>query len=82
MDFKIIIYTTPTCSWCGQLKAWLKKKRLAFEDRDVTEEEKYCDELIEKSGQMAVPVIDIEGKILIGFDEKVLEKAIETAKKV
>ena len=82
MDFQIIIYTTPTCPWCEKLKAWLKKRRLHFEERDTTLETRYYDEVIEKTGQMAVPVIDIEGKILVGFDEKALEKAIETAKKV
>jgi len=75
---EIKIYTTPTCKWCQKLKEWLKKKKISYEDRDVAESQNktFRDELIQKSGQLAVPVIDIDGKIIIGFDEKKLEEAL------
>jgi len=74
---EIKIYTTPTCTWCQRLKEWLKKKKVSFQDLDVIESDTYRDELIEKSGQMAVPVIEIGGEIIIGFDEKKLEDTLK-----
>ncbi len=73
---KIKIYTTPTCSWCKKLKEWLKKKKLPYEDCDISESQNktFRDELLDKSGQLAVPMIDIDGKIIVGFDERLLEK--------
>jgi glutaredoxin 3 len=76
----IKVYTTPTCPWCKKLKSWLKKKKIDFEELDTTEEDKYRDELIEKSHQLAVPVLDIEGTIIIGFDEKKISAEIKKNK--
>ena len=76
----IIVYTTPTCPWCKKLKSWLKKKKISFEERDTTEEDKYRDELLKKSNQLAVPVIDIDGTIIVGFDEKAIGEEIKKAK--
>ncbi len=77
---EIKIYTTPTCSWCVKLKEWLKKKKYAFQELDVTEEDVYSDEMLAKSGQLAVPVIDIDGKIIVGFHEQKIEEAIAKSK--
>lgn len=79
---EIKIYITPTCPWCKKVKDWLKKKKIQFEERDVSESQNksFRDELIEKSGQLGVPVIDIDGEIIIGFNEEKLKKAIEKAK--
>ncbi|MDP3989999.1 MAG: glutaredoxin domain-containing protein [archaeon] len=76
----VIIYTIPTSEWCNDLKAWLKKKKISFEERETTEESKWREEVLNKTGQLAVPVIDIDGNVLIGFDEKKLEEAIQKAK--
>jgi glutaredoxin-like YruB-family protein len=73
MDIKV--YTTPNCTWCKKLKEWLKKNKLSFQELDISENDNYRDEVIEKSGQMAVPMIDIDGKIIVGFDEKALMEA-------
>ncbi len=75
MELKI--YITPTGTWCQRLKQWLKKKRLSFQELDVVESEHARWEMIEKSGQMAVPVIDIDGKVMVGFDEVVLDEVIK-----
>ena len=72
MDIKI--YSTPTCPWCRKAKEWLKKKRIPFQDFDVVEDEKAREEMINKSGQMAVPVLDIDGEIMVGFQEARLEE--------
>ena len=73
---EVIVYMTPTCIWCKKLEEFLKKKKIKFDRRDVTEESVYRDELLEKSAQLAVPVIDIDGKIIIGFEEKQIEEAL------
>ncbi|MFH0701743.1 MAG: glutaredoxin domain-containing protein [Candidatus Woesearchaeota archaeon] len=70
---EVKIYSTPTCTWCQKAKEWFKKNKVSFQDMDITESDTYRDELIEKSHQMAVPVIDIDGKIFVGFQEKVME---------
>lgn len=81
MDIKI--YTIPTCSWSTKAKEWLKKKKLSFQDCDVAESQnsQYRDELIEKSGQISVPAVDFGGEIVVGFNEKKFEEALEKAKK-
>ena len=74
---EVKIYTIPTCPWCVKLKEWLKKKKISFQELDVMEEDKARDDLIEKSGQMSVPVIEIGDKIIVGFNEKKLEEALQ-----
>ena len=73
----VTIYTSPTCGWCKKTKAFLKEKGVKFKEIDVTTNEKGRDAAIEKSGQMGVPVIDIDGKILVGFNPVEIEKALE-----
>jgi len=75
MDVKI--YVTPTGQWCIKLKEWLKKKKVAYQELDVIESDTYRDLIIQKSWQMAVPVIDIDGKIMVGFKEKELEEMLK-----
>lgn len=70
----IKIYSTPTCPWCKKAKAYLDEKGFKYESINVAEDQVAQKEMIEKSGQMGVPVIDIDGKIIIGFNvEKINE---------
>ncbi len=64
------VYSTPSCPYCVTLKKFLKKHNIEFEDIDVSADEKAMDEMIEKSGQMEVPVINIDGEFIAGFDRK------------
>src|SRR3989338_4088017 len=73
----IKIYSTPTCPWCKKAKAYLGEKGIAYESVDVSSNETAQKEMIEKSGQMGVPVIDIDGKIIIGFDQEEIDKALK-----
>ncbi|PIN94446.1 NrdH-redoxin [Candidatus Pacearchaeota archaeon CG10_big_fil_rev_8_21_14_0_10_30_48] len=73
---KIIVYSTPTCPWCKKVKDFLKDKKISFKDVDVSKNKKSTQEMIKKSGQMGVPVIDIDGKIVVGFNESELKKAL------
>jgi glutaredoxin-like YruB-family protein len=71
------IYTTSTCPWCKKTKEFLKKNKIKFKEINVELNEKAAREMVEKSGQMGVPVIDIEGEIVVGFDEAKLKKLLK-----
>jgi len=66
----IKVYSTPTCPYCVTLKAFLKEKGIEFKDIDVSSDSKSAEEMIQKSGQMGVPVSDIDGQIVVGFDKE------------
>ncbi len=78
---EIKVYSTPSCPWCKKLKDWLKTKKIAFQDIDVTESDTARDEMIEKSGQMGVPVTIIKNtdkeEVVVGFTEAKFEAAIK-----
>lgn len=66
---KVTIYTTPTCVYCKMTKAFFKENGVEYEEKDVSTDATARDEMIAKSNQMGVPVIDIDGQILVGFDK-------------
>ena len=72
----ITIYTTPTCSYCRQLKEFLAQKRIPYKEHDVTQDRAAAAEIARRSGQTAVPVIIIDGQIIIGLDKGRLEQAL------
>ena len=65
---KVKVYSTPTCPYCIKAKAYLKEKGVEFENVDVSENEEGLQEMMKVSGQMGVPVISIDGDIVVGFD--------------
>ena len=73
---KVTVYSTPTCPFCHKAKEYLKEKGVEFEDVDVSENKEKQKEMIDKSGQMAVPVLDIGGTIIIGFDQAKMDEAL------
>ena len=75
----IIMYTTPTSPWCQKARDYFKTKKIKFEERDINEEEKYRDEILEKTSQMAVPVLQIGNEIIIGFFEDQIQQALQKA---
>jgi len=70
MAKSVKIYTTSTCPYCARLKAFLKEKNIPFENLDVGQDKNALVEMRQKTGQMGVPVVDIDGKIIIGFDKE------------
>lgn len=74
---KVKIYSTPTCPWCKKTKEFLKENKVKFTDFDVSSDRKAAKEMIEKSGQRGVPVIDIDGEIISGYNESALKKALK-----
>lgn len=73
---KVIVYTLPTCPWCIKVEGFLKANKIPFTERDVSSK-KNLDEMIKKSEQRSVPVIDIDGKIIVGSDENKLKEALK-----
>jgi len=73
---KIIIYSTPSCPYCVALKEYLKEKNFEFIDFDVSKDTKKLEEMVEKSGQMGVPVVDIDGQIIVGFDKEKIDEIL------
>lgn len=76
MAKKVKIYTTPSCPWCKKTKEFFKKNKVKYTEIDVSSNVKAQQEMLKKSGQMGVPVIDIDGKIIIGYNESALKKAL------
>ncbi len=73
---KIKVYSTPACPWCTVTKNYLASKNAAYEDIDVSRDRQAAMEMIQKSGQRGVPVIDIDGNIIVGFDQKTIDRLI------
>jgi glutaredoxin 3 len=73
---KVRVYSTPTCPYCYMVKDFLKQNGIQFEDINVAENHEAAHEMIEKSGQMGVPVVDINGTVIVGFDREAIKKAL------
>lgn len=71
---KVKVYSTPTCPWCTVTKNYLKSRNVLFEDLDVSRDRNAAMEMVQKSGQRGVPVIDINGNIIIGFNQGEIDK--------
>lgn len=69
MAKNITIYTTPTCQFCKAAKELFEKSEVSYEEKDVTEDAEARTAMIQKSGQLGVPVIDIDGQVVIGYNE-------------
>lgn len=67
---KVTVYTTPTCGWCHRVKAYLTEKGVSFEEKDVSRDREAAMEMIQKTNQMGVPVLDIGGAMIVGFDKE------------
>jgi glutaredoxin-like YruB-family protein len=73
---KIKVYSTPACPFCHLAKEFLKEKGFEFEEIDVSKDETKAKEMIQKSGQMGVPIIEIDEQIVVGFDKKKIEELL------
>jgi glutaredoxin-like YruB-family protein len=74
--FKVKVYSTPSCPYCFTLKEFLKEHNIKFEDIDVSKDKSAQDDMIKKSGQMGVPVVEIDGKLIVGFDKEKIVKLL------
>lgn len=76
MDKSVKVYSTANCPYCKMIKKYLSENNIPFEDIDVGEDAKAAREMIEKSGQMGVPVVEIDGKMIVGFNKEAIEKEL------
>jgi len=74
---KVTIYSTPTCVYCKMAKEFLNANNISFTDHDVASDEKAREEMIQKTGQLGVPVIDIDGSIMVGFDKGKMKELLK-----
>ncbi len=75
-DKKVVIYTTPTCPWCHRTKEYLSQKGIAYTEYNVADDHDRAHEMVQKSGQMGVPVTMIDSEIVVGFDQKRLDSLL------
>ena len=73
----VIVYSTPTCSWCNTLKSYLKKNNIRFREVDVSKDQKAAEAMVKKSGQQGVPQTEINGQIIVGFDKTKINSLLE-----
>ena len=74
---KVKVYSTPTCPWCHRAKEFLDELKVEYDDINVVEDQKAAEEMVNKSGQRGVPVIDIDGEIIVGFNPDAIKKALK-----
>ena len=73
---KIRVFSTDTCPYCVALKSFLQEKNIKFEELNVAENMEAQKEMVEKTGQLGVPVINVDGQIIIGFDKPKLSSLL------
>jgi len=74
---KVIVYSTPACPFCVLVKNFLKKNNIKFEEIDVSKDEEKKQEMFEKSGQMSVPVTEIDGRVIVGYKLDEIKEALK-----
>ena len=75
-DKKVAVYSTPTCPYCKRAKEYLSRKGIPYVDYNVAQDRDKAKEMIQKSGQMGVPVITIDNEVVIGFNQALLDKLL------
>ncbi|MCK5781224.1 MAG: hypothetical protein KAH10_01425 [Flavobacteriales bacterium] len=73
---RVTVYSTPSCSWCTRLKVYLDSKSVKYKDIDISKNQKIADDLVKRSGQKGVPQTEINGKIIVGFDQVKLDSML------
>ncbi|NPA67187.1 MAG: glutaredoxin family protein [Chlorobi bacterium] len=72
----VIVYSTPTCSWCNRLKSYLRENNIKFRDIDVSKDQKAAEDMVKRSGQQGVPQSIIGGQVIVGFDKAKIDKLL------
>ncbi len=70
------IYTTPSCGFCSMAKQYLSGKNVSYTEYDVSRDVRKAEEMVRKSGQMGVPVLEVNGKIIVGFNRPAIDLAL------
>ena len=75
----IKVYTTPSCSWCSVVKKYFHGRGVRFTEYDVSRDQRKYEEMVSKSHQMGVPVLDMGGKVIVGFNKAEIERQLARA---
>jgi len=73
---KVKLYTTPYCTYCNLVKNFFNKNKITFTEVDISKDERALNDMVKKSGQMSVPVVEVDSEIIIGFSEAKLKRAL------
>jgi glutaredoxin 3 len=73
---RVVIYSTPTCQWCGVAKSYLRSNNIPFVEHDVSRDRAAALAMVRRTGQMGVPVIEIDGQSIVGFDQTRIDQAL------
>lgn len=73
---RVTVYSTPTCPWCNAVKRYLRQRGVRFRDVDVSRDRREAERMVHKSGQTGVPVVEINGQIIVGFDRARIDRAL------
>ncbi len=79
MSVPVVLYATETCPYCHMAREYLKGLSVGFEEKDVGKDQAAADEMVQKSGQIGVPVIEVGDLVIVGFDRGTLDKALRDA---
>lgn len=75
-QFKVRVFTSVSCPYCYTLKEFLKENKIEFEETDVSQDEKVKEDLIKKTGKIEMPVIEVDGEFVVGFDKEKISKLL------
>ncbi len=73
---RVLVFTTPTCPWCTRVKSYLAQWRVPFREIDVSRDASAARDLVRRTGQMGVPVVEIDGKPVVGFDKPKIDRLL------
>ncbi len=73
---KVIVYTSPSCPYCNMVKQYLNSRNVDFEELDVSLSREKAQEMLGKSGRMGVPQVDINGRVVVGFNQAAIDEAL------
>ncbi len=73
----ILLYTTPTCPYCKLVKDFLKDKGTTFTEVDVANDPEAANEMVKKSGQMGVPVLELDGQVIVGWNQAAINELLD-----
>jgi len=73
----VTVYSTPSCGYCRMAKEYLTRKGVSYTDYNVAADQHRAEEMVKKSGQMGVPVLDVNGRVIIGFNQPEIDRALQ-----
>lgn len=73
---RVVVFTTPTCPWCTRVKQYLRRRNVRFREVDVSRDAAAARDLVRRTGQMGVPVVEIDGRPVVGFDKSKIDKLL------